>query len=291
MGISNFQRHWRMNLSNIPVVLFVYRRPDILQRVLECFRADGVPLLYVFSDGPKNAAVAAEVATVRELLQSIDWCECVIVERATNLGLGTSVKCGVSAVLQQHDSAIIYEDDLISVPGTYRYLVSALRHYENDSRVMSVTAWTHPRIVPPDVGTSPYFDGKGECWAWGTWARAWEGMDAPAVTIMQECREMGIDIEKYGTDLPKMVAEAERKNLWAAGWFYHQMRRKGLCMRPPWSMVEQICWEEERSTTTTPEMMAWANPPLRPCPPLPATWPEPQEHPLCVPLWRQAIDG
>lgn len=34
-------------LSNIPVVLFVYCRPDILQQVLECFRADDVPLLYV----------------------------------------------------------------------------------------------------------------------------------------------------------------------------------------------------------------------------------------------------
>jgi hypothetical protein len=278
-------------LYNIPVVLFVYRRPDILQRVLECFRADGVPLLHIFSDGPRDASSAIEVAAVRNLVRSIDWCECVVEERSTNLGLGVSVKQGVRAALQQYGSAIIFEDDLISVPGTYRYLASALHHYENDPRVMSVTAWTHPRIIPDHIGINPYFDGKAECWAWGTWARAWEGMDDPAVAIMQECMEVGLDIEKYGSDLPKMAAAAERKNLWAVGWFYHHMRRKGLCLRPPWSMVDQICWEESRSTTSTPEMMEWANPPLRPCPPIPDTWPEPVEHPLCASLWRQAIDG
>ncbi len=278
-------------MSTIPVVLFVYRRPDILQQVLRCLRTDNIPLLYIFSDGSRNTTDTAEVAAVRDLIRSINWCECVVVERSTNLGLGVSVKQGVSTILQQYDSAVIFEDDLVSVPGTYQYLVSALRHYENDPRVMSVTAWTHPRIIPNNVGTHPYFDGKGECWAWGTWARAWEGMDDPAVTIMQECIEIGADLEKYGTDMPKMAAEAERKNLWAIGWFYHHIRRKGLCLRPPWSLVDQICWEESRSTTSTPEMMAWANPPLRTCPPLPGEWPEPFEHPQCAPLWRQAIDG
>lgn len=278
-------------MYNIPVVLFVYRRPDILWQVLDCLRADRVSLLHIFSDGPRDASVAAEVAAVRSLIRSVDWCECAVVERSVNLGLGVSVKLGVSAILQQYQAAIIFEDDLISVPGTYRYLSSALRHYESDPRVMSVTAWTHPRIIPPDVGVNPYFDGKGECWAWGTWARAWEGMDDPAIAIMQECLESGVDIEHYGTDMPKMADEAERRNLWAVGWFYHHIRRKGLCMRPPWSLVDQICWEESRSTTSTPEMMAWANPPLRASPPLPDEWPEPLEHPLCAPLWRKAIDG
>lgn len=278
-------------MCSVPVVLFVYRRPDILQRVLDCLRADGIPLLYIFSDGPRNAEVAAEVASVRRLIHTIDWCECIIQEHPINLGLGASVRHGVSTVLRQHASAIIFEDDLICVPGTYAYLTSALRHYENDARVMSVTAWTHPRIIPEHVGTHPYFDGKAECWVWGTWARAWEGMHDSAVKIQQECVERALDIEKYGTDLPKMVAEAERRNLWAVGWFYHHMRRNGLCLRPPWSLVEQICWEENRSTTTTPAMLGWANPPLRPCPPLPDAWPEPVEHSSCAPLWRQAIDG
>lgn len=278
-------------MSRIPVALFVYRRPDILQQVLACLRIDQVPLLYVFSDGPRDAGAVSEVQAVRNLIHAIDWCECHIEEQSTNLGLGVSVKRGVSAVLQRYEAAIVFEDDLICVPGTYQYLTAALLQYERDPRVMSVTAWTHPCIVPAQTEALPYFDGKAECWAWGTWSRAWAGMDDPALLIMQECMSLGIDPEKYGTDLPKMAEEAERKNLWAVGWFYHHLRRRGLCLRPPWSMVNQICWEESRSTTSTPEMMGWSNPSLRSCPPLPAEWPEPIEHPLCASLWKKAIDG
>lgn len=278
-------------MSHIPVVLFVYRRPDVLQQVLDCLRADQVPLLYVFCDGPRDARVVDEVRAVRELIHAVNWCECIVEEHSTNLGLGASIKHGVSVVLQQFEAAIMFEDDLICVPGTYHYLSAALRQYEHDSRVMSVTGWTHPSIIPSQTDELPYFDGKAECWVWGTWRRAWAGMDDSAMRIMQECMSLGIDPEKYGTDLPKMAEEAESKNLWAVGWFYHHLRRQGLCLRPPWSMVDQICWEADRSTTSAPEMMIWSNPPLRSCPPLPVNWPEPIEHPLCAALWRTAIDG
>ena len=110
--------------------------------------------------------MADEVTAVRSLIRTIDWCECIVEERSTNLGLGVSVKLGATTVLQKYPSAIFFEDDLISVPGTYRYMTSALRHYEKNHKVMSITGWTHPRIIPDDVGTMPYFDGKAEGWAW-----------------------------------------------------------------------------------------------------------------------------
>ena len=271
-------------------MLFVYRRPDTLARVLECFRADGVPLLHVFSDGPKGADDRDDVFAVRRLIQSIDWCDYILEESPTNLGLGVSVKRGVTAALDRYGCVIVFEDDLISVPGTYHYLSAALKRYRDDSDVLSVTAWTHPRIVPKDVGIHPYFDGKGECWAWGTWARAWHGMEEPALAIMHNCVGASIDIAKYGHDMPKMAAEAETRNLWAVGWWYHHMRQQGLCLRPPWSLVEQICWDASRSTTSTPQMMVWSNPPLRACPPIPTEWPEPVENPDCAPRWRAAVE-
>ena len=278
-------------MAQIPVVLFVYRKTEILSRVLECLRADGVPLLHVFSDGARSADEADEVSAVRGLVRSIDWCECHVEESPVNLGLGVSVKRGVGSVLQRYGSAIVFEDDLVCVPGTYRYLAAALRHYAEDAAVMSVTGWTHPGLVPEGVGGKPYFDGKAECWAWGTWARAWDGMDEPAMEIMEACRREGLDIERYGTDMPKMAREAQTRNLWAIGWWYHHMRRHGLCLRPPWSLVEHICWDQNLSTTSTPAMMAWANPPLGACPPIPEDWPEPVEDSQCAPRWRKMIDG
>jgi hypothetical protein len=279
------------NPSDIPLVLFVYRRPEVLRRALECFRADKVPMLHVFSDGPRDESVADEVFAVRQIIRSIDWCDWVLEESQVNLGLGVSVKRGVTVALERYGMAIFFEDDLVSVPGTYKYLVSALCKYKDEPRVMSVTGWTHPNIVPDGIGVSPYFDGKAECWAWGTWARAWEGMEESALQIMDCCVKRSCDIEKYGTDMPKMAAEAEAKNLWAVGWWYHHMRLDGLCLRPPWSLVDQVCWDQDISTTSTPEMMAWANPPLRECPPIPTEWPTIVENSNCSNRWRTAIDG
>jgi hypothetical protein len=272
----------------IPVVIFAFRRADLLERTLDALRADAVPQIIVYSDGPRDAADVPEVGQVRKLLHSVTWCSADIRERPGNLGLGRSVRRGVREALLDHEAVIVYEDDLVCQPGTYAYLAAALAHYAADSRVMSVTGWTHPRITPAQLRGQPYFDGKGECWIWGTWRRCWPGMDRPAMEIMRDCAARGIDIERYGTDMPKMAAEAGPRNLWAVGWWYHHMLHGGLCLRPPWSLGEHIGWDE-RATTTTPKALAWRNPPLGTPAPVPDTWPDPAEHPECAGLWRTAV--
>ena len=67
------------------------------------------------------------------------------------------------------DAAIVFEDDLVCVPGTHAWLCAALEHYRDTTRVSSVSAWNHPRLTPSDVGDRPYFSGRGEIWGWGTW--------------------------------------------------------------------------------------------------------------------------
>lgn len=278
-----------MSADPIPVALFAYRRPDLLRQVVDALRATAVPKLIAFSDGPGSEDAEAEVAEVREILYGIDWCERRVIERPVNLGLGGSIRRGVSEVLAEHESVIVFEDDLVCVPGTYSYLAAALRHYRDDERVMSVTGWTHPRITPPGLGNLPYFDGKAECWVWGTWARAWHGMEMPAIEIMSQCAAAKIPIDRYGSDMPKMADEASRRNLWAVGWWYLHMLRGSLCLRPPWSLVETVGWDG-RGVTILPSMQEWRNPELQAIPPVPIHWPEPVEHSACASLWRRAID-
>jgi len=271
----------------IPVVLFAYARPDHLARVLACLREDRVPLIEVFADGAKGVADAGRVAEVRGMLRAIDWCEVRFVERAENLGLGRNVLAGVSDAAARHGAFIVWEDDLVCVPGAYAWMCSALRHYANDERVMSVTGWTHPRVTPGDAGESPYFDGRGEGWVWGTWARSWRGMDETALAKQASARARGIAPDAYGCDLPAMAAVEQAKNIWAVRWFYHHLQHGGLCVRPPWSMVEHIGFDASATNATGAD--EWKNPALRPVPPSPARWPEPRENPACAPLWRSAI--
>jgi len=271
----------------IPVVLFVYARTTHLVRVLACLRENRVPLLEVFADGPKSDADAARVAEVRALLRAIDWCEVRLVERSGNLGLGRNVLAGVTEVAARHEAFIVWEDDLIAVPGTYDWVAAVLRRYAKDERVMSVTAWTHPRVTPPEIGDAPYFDGRAECWVWGTWARSWRGMpEENATTKLRAAATRGGAPDAYGADLPAMAEVEERQNIWAVRWLYHHLQHGGLCVRPPWSMVEHIGFDA--SATNAQMATAWVNPPLRPAPSATGPWPDVVEHADCRRLWRKA---
>ncbi len=269
----------------IPVILFAYDRPGHLRRTLDCLRQNKAPLIYAFSDGAKTPDRESTVSQVRDILRSVDWCEVVLCERDTNLGLGRSVLAGVTEVLSRHEAAIIFEDDHLCVPGTYDYLCAALKHYRDDDRLMSVTGWTHPLITPEEVTDAPYFDGRAECWVWGTWAGAWRGMDVDAKTLMGQCRDRGIDIYKYGADLVDMAESELERNIWAVRLLYLHILRGKLCLRPPWSMVENIGLDAEATNTRTESWLK--NPPLKPCPPIPGLWPEPVEHPACRKLHQR----
>ncbi|MCC7278875.1 MAG: methyltransferase, TIGR04325 family [Chromatiaceae bacterium] len=272
----------------IPIALFAYARPDHLRRTLACLRDNRVPLIIAICDGPKTPDKAPQVAEVRALLRGIDWCEVELHEREDNRGLGRSIMAGVTEVLDRYNSCLVFEDDLICVPGAYDYLCAALRHYQDDPQVMSVTGWTHPRLTPKDVADRPYFDGRAECWVWGTWARAWAGMnDQTAEQMMLACEARGIDRNHYGNDLPIMAAAELRQNIWAVRWLYHHLLRGGLCLRPPWSLVEHIGFDA--LATNAGSASGWANPPLRACPPVPSTWPDAVEHAACGALQRRAF--
>lgn len=274
-------------MKTIPVILFAYARPGHLARVLACLRENAVPLICAFADGPKGTADAAAVAEVRALLRGIDWCEMRLTERTENLGLGGNVLAGVREVAARHEAFIVWEDDLICMPGTYAWMCAALRHYAGETRVMSVSAWTHPRVTPVDAGTQPYFDARADCWVWGAWSRSWTGMnDVCAVEKMRLAAARGVAPDAHGADLPQQAAFEQRRNVWAVRWLYHHLQHGGLCLRPPWSMIEHIGFDAGATNAAGSE--EWANPPLRPVPALPSVWPVPVVHPACQELWQAA---
>lgn len=275
------------DLSIIPVVLFAYARPSHLARVLACLRENKVPLIYAYADGAKGGGDESRVSETRGLLRKIDWCEVRLVEREINMGLGLSVLAGVDEVSLKYEAFIVWEDDLICVPGTYEWMCEALRNYSDDKRIMSVSAWTHPRVTPPDADEAPYFDARSDCWVWGAWSRSWKGVSGEtALEKMKRAARRGISPDAYGADLPVQAGYEQRRNVWAVRWLYHHFQHGGLCVRPPWSMVEHIGFDV--SATNAVGSIEWANPPLRNAPPVPTVWPQPVENPACRSLWQEA---
>jgi hypothetical protein len=273
----------------IPVVLFAYARPNHLQRTLTCLRENNIPILYAFSDGPKTPDVVDRVNEVRDILRSIDWCKVHLVERTENLGLGKSILTGVTEVFQKHETIIVFEDDLICVPGTYQYLCAVLDYYKDDPHVMSVTGWTHPRVTPATVTDQPYFDGRAESWSWGTWARAWKGMEQDAISMVDSCIEKKIDVDRYGADLLRLAKIEKEKNIWAVRFCYLHLLHNGLCMRPPHSLVDNVGFDKNGTNTIGPSDFSLGV--LEKSPLIPREWPKAIENPECPRLWKKEYGG
>lgn len=274
--------------NTVPVVLFVYARSDLLSRTLAALKANEIPRLYVFCDGPRDPAAALSVQEVRQMVRSVDWCEKTIVERATNLGLGASILRGVSEVLAVHDALIVMEDDIVCSRGAYRYMTAALERYRDDSRVMSVAAWTHPLLRPSIPKGAPYFDGRFACWGWGTWRRAWKDMDTPARVLLRKCRLRSRDVYCYGADIGESAFYERAWNVWAVRFVLSHYLRRGLCFHPPHSLSIHIGYDDRSSNTKGVGLLGMTE--LAEAPAIPADWPEPEEARECAALW-QAVKG
>ena len=276
--------------TSVPVVLFAYRRPDLLERTLASLKANRVPLLYAYSDGPRDASVASEVEEVRRVLQRVDWTQLVLVEQPRNIGVAGSEYQGISRVLAEHGEVISCEEDLEFGPGTYAFLCAALARYRDDPRVMGVTAWTSPRVTPRDVVTDPYFCGRMSGLMWGTWRRAWTGVtDTTAAALFELCRARGIDVTRYGNDLRDAVVHEEEYGMWDLRFNLHMLSQRGLFLWPARSMTAHIGYDPR--ATNSPEKAGWEDAP-EPAPVVQhIRWPEVREHPGSAELWQRALNA
>ena len=272
--------------TTVPIALFAFRRPDLLGRTLDALRANDVRVIHAFSDGARDAADVEGVSQVRQMLRAVDWADVRLVERERNLGLGHSIVSGVSAVLVEHNAVIVCEDDVVAVPGTVAWLSAALAHYRDNPKVMSVSAWTHPHVTPPELGSAPFFSGRVNTLFWGTWARSWRGMESgTASELLAEYSARGGDPSAYGVDIPAQAAVERERNIWAVRFIAQHMAHGGLSLCPPWTMVEHIGYEP-RATNAVHDPL-WHQPPPRGVVPVPAAWPDPVEHSGIAELWRK----
>ncbi|WP_321326661.1 glycosyltransferase [uncultured Parasphingorhabdus sp.] len=180
-----------MTRSLAPVALFAYARPDHLEQTLTALSAaEGArdTSVWIFSDGPKNAAAEGQVAAVRSILAEPRWqqdfAQVTIIASENNKGLARSIVEGVSRVIDQHGTVIVLEDDLLVAPDFLRFMNSALERHEQTTEVGSVTGYCPIAQPPADYPHDVYAVPRSCSHSWATWRDRWEtvdwsGRDAP----------------------------------------------------------------------------------------------------------------
>lgn len=275
--------------ANVPVALFAYRRADLLELTLASLQANGVPKIYAFSDGPREASVAPQVEEVRAVLRRVDWCDIEIAESPVNRGIGVAMLTEISALFERYESLVIIEEDLEFVEGTYAFLCAALQQYRDEWRAMGVTAWTHARVTPVGLA-DPFFTGRMATFVWATWRRAWSGMlDATALQCRDECLAAGIDPARFGNDLVESPAYEVEKAMWDIRFNLHMLARRGLFLYPATSMVRHTGYDSR--AMNLPSENGWDDCPEPAPDPATVRWPAVVEYPGTDALWRRGLNA
>jgi len=237
-----------------PIVLFAYRRPDHLTRVLANLSANKLAAestLYVFSDGPKDPTLAKEVADVRALLDDIrNFAQVRIFRRESNFGLARSIIEGVTQVLAEHEQIIVLEDDIIVGRYFLQYMNDALNLYRNEERIASITGYCYPVMLPVE---ETFFIRGAECWSWATWRNQWAKFNPNGSELLANlyARNLAYEFDYLGNMPFTLMLRnqiAGQLDSWAIRWHASCFLRDTLTLYPGRSLVQNIGFFDPRAT-------------------------------------------
>lgn len=233
-----------------PIVVFAYNRPDHLRQTLEALAKNDLAsesVLYVYCDGAKPNATKEQVQQVAEnrmvAKSAKGFKELHVIEREENVGLMNNIVGAVTEIVNQYGRVIVFEDDMLTSPGTLCYFNDALETYKDDEKVMHIVSYMFPhRYLLPETFfyTVPYPGG-----GWATWQRAWKHYSNDIEELYNEWKD---DLSYFnywdhdGTDLVKQLVDNYKGTLrtWFVRWYAVMLRMGGLTLYPGKSLVTNI---------------------------------------------------
>jgi hypothetical protein len=162
-----------------PVVLILFNRPDLTQKVFEVISSIKPSQLFVIADGPRyyKAEDIEQCHLTRSIIDAVDW-PCEIHKNYSDINLGSNqrISSGLDWVFDQVEFAIILEDDCLPHPTFFRFCAELLEKYRYDERIMTISG-NNFQFGRKRTQESYYFSHYNHCWGWATWRRAWQHYD------------------------------------------------------------------------------------------------------------------
>jgi hypothetical protein len=230
-----------------PIALFVYNRPQHTRRTINFLKQNLLAdesRLYIFSDAAKTTKEENDVLEVRNMIKEVEGFKSVkIVERNTNFGLANSIISGVSQLVKDYGKVIVFEDDLLSSPYTLQYFNEALQKYQNEDKVMHISAYMYP-LKEANKLPETFLYRAAHSWGWATWERAWQHFNPDIDALLEKFdakRKYEFSIEGTMNFWKQMQDFKNKKNnSWAIRWYASIFLMNGLCLNPSKSLIHNI---------------------------------------------------
>lgn len=240
-------------VDRAPIILFAFNRPKHTRQTIDALAQNigaAESDLHIFVDGPRahRAEDAEMVRQTVEVVSNVSGFRSVQVKaREQNAGLANSVIQGVTAVMEQYGRAIVVEDDILTSPHFLNYMNEGLEFYQDQPKVMSLSAYNPPpekMPIPATYTDDVYFNLRNWPWGWASWKDRWSTIDWQVSDYEQFMadRKAQKEFNRGGQDMTELLREQMegRINSWAIRFSYAHFRQQKLSVCPRTSYVDNI---------------------------------------------------
>jgi len=158
---------------NIPVVVNVWLRQDILLKQFEVIRNVRPNIIFFASDGGRNKDEHNQIIIIRKIAEKVDW-NCIIYKifEDNNLGMLPMLKRVLDFVFSKVDRCAYLEDDIIPSSSYFYFCSELLEKYKEDERIIMINGMNHLEVY--DKPNADYFfSNEGSIWGIAFWKRTY----------------------------------------------------------------------------------------------------------------------
>ena len=170
------QSNLKKSLVDVPVMLYVFIRPDSIKRVFDVIKEARPSTLFLASDGPRDNVPTdkEKIAASRKVVEEIDW-DCTVhkLYYDKNQGMYEMFKNTGDFVFKHVDRCILLEDDTIPAVSFFKYCEVLLEKYKDDLRIGNINGMNHLGVYEKP-NTDYFFSKGGSIWGFAIWRRTYE---------------------------------------------------------------------------------------------------------------------
>ncbi len=239
-----------------PVLLFIYKRPEITARVFDEIAKVRPPKLLVVADGPREGQQeeAEKCTQARSVIEQVDWdCEVITNYADVNLGPKERMVSGFRWAFNQIEKGIILEDDCLPNRFFFRFSEELLEKYRDDTRVGAILG-SNFQFGRNRTMYSYYFSRFFFPWGWATWKRSMDLFD-PDMSLWPQVRDndwlqalFGNKRARYWSQRFQYVYES-KNYCWDYQWFFTSIINNWLSIVPTVNLISNIGFGEGATHT------------------------------------------
>lgn len=248
-----------------PLVIFVYKRPDITKQTLTAINNNLLAKetdVFIFCDGSKKDSEREQVNAVRNIVSDFaehnNFKSVTIKESLENKGLANSIISGVTEVINKYGRVIVLEDDLITSRSFLKFMNDCLDFYENDQSVWSIGGMlgaVHKKLKRLEkYDKDVYACYRAGSTGWASWLDRWEKVDwelSDYESFMKDGKRKK-QLNRGGSDMVGLLRACHDGKIdsWAVRWVYQESKENMVSIFPRKTLVKHIGYGEGASNTT-----------------------------------------